>query len=213
MAKSSKNSNSHAVASHFGVPVDTPRRWMLFVDGENFTFRAQEFARNRGLELIKGKHHEPNVFVWLKNHGARKSMVPHAPLPLQHMAVRAYYYTSAAGDDDKIAEVRKQLWELGFQPEVFKKDKQNRKTKGVDITLARDFLMNAFHNNYDAAVLITGDADYLPIVSEVKKMGKLVYVIFFHGEGSGLNINLHLASDQFFNLNESFIEAWPKKSD
>jgi hypothetical protein len=32
------------------------RRWMLFVDGENFTFRAQEFARQQNLTLKSGRH-------------------------------------------------------------------------------------------------------------------------------------------------------------
>ena len=96
---------------------------------------------------------------------------------------------------------------MGFHGEVFKKEKHNQKSKGVDITLARDFLANAFMNNYDA-VLIAGDADYLPIVNEAKRMGKLVYIIFFHGEGSGLSRKLHIASDQFFSINQSFENAW-----
>ena len=135
-------------------------------------------------------------------------MIPHAPLPVQPAAIRAHYYTSAVGDENKLEELRQHLWEIGFHGEVFKKEKQQQKSKGVDITLARDFLSNAYMNNYDAAVLIAGDADYLPIVNEVKRMGKLVYIIFFHGEGSGLSRKLHISSDQFFNISDSFEDAW-----
>jgi hypothetical protein len=196
------------VSAALGLAAGAARRWMLFVDGENFTLRGQEFAKANGIELKVGKHYVPNVFLWLPGEGARNSMVPHAPLVVQPAALRAYYYTSAVGDEDRLQELRQGLWELGFQGEVFKKEKQQQKSKGVDITLARDFLSNAYMNNYDAAVLIAGDADYLPIVNEVKRMGKLVYVIFFHGQGSGLNLKLHLASDQFFSINDSFRDAW-----
>jgi hypothetical protein len=29
-------------------------RWMLFVDGENFTIRAQKFAQENGITLVEG---------------------------------------------------------------------------------------------------------------------------------------------------------------
>lgn len=109
-----------------------------------------------------------------------------------------YYYTSAVGDEPRLASIKQSLWEIGFHPEVFKKDKRQTKTKGVDITLAKDFLSNAFLNNYDAAVLIAGDADYIPMVNEVKRLGKLVYIVFFHEKGLGLSRALHLASDEIF---------------
>jgi uncharacterized LabA/DUF88 family protein len=188
--------------------VASARRWMLFVDGENFALRGQEFAKANGFTLKPGKYFSPNVFLWLPNEGARNSMIPHAPLLVQPMAIRAHYYTSAVGDEVRLQELQQALWELGFHGEVFKKEKRQQKSKGVDITLARDFLANAFMDNYDAAVLMAGDADYLPIVNEVKRMGKLVYVIFFHGEGSGLSRRLHIASDQFFSINQSFEKAW-----
>ena len=42
------------------------------------------------------------------------------------------------------------------------------------------------------------------MVNEVKRLGKLVYVVFFHGEKLGLSLDLHLASDQFLNLSGTF---------
>lgn len=196
------------------IPSDSlSRRWMLFVDGENFTFRAQELAQKHDIKLKQGKYHERDVFIWLPNMNARRSIIPNSPLQTQPMAIRAFYYTSAVGDERRLASIKESLWELGFQPEVFKKDKQRNKTKGVDITLAKDFLSNAFLNNYDVAVLIAGDADYVPMVNEVKRLGKLVYVIFFHEKGLGLSRTLHLASDEFFKLDDSFLSDWKKYLD
>ena len=53
-------------------------------------------------------------------------------------------------------------------------------------------------DNYDAAVLIAGDSDYVPLVEEVKRRGKVVYVGFFVGPKSGLSEELKLSSDGFF---------------
>ena len=65
--------------------------------------------------------------------------------------------------------------------------------------------MHAFNNNYDIAVLISGDGDYVPVVEEVKRMGKSVYVLFFEEQKLGLNRNLRLASDKFFKMKSVFV--------
>lgn len=182
---------------------------MLFVDGENFTLRGQEFARRENLALKCGRHYFPDTFLWLPNWSGRQSMIPPmVPISIEPTAIRAYYYTSVVGDEQRIKSVEQSLWENGFLAKVFKKHKKQIKSKGVDIALATDFLSNAFLNNYDVAVLIAGDADYIPMVNEVKRLGKLVYVVFFHGEKLGLNLTLHLASDQFLNIGGTFKEQW-----
>ena len=49
--------------------------------------------------------------------------------------------------------------------------------KGVDTQLATDMI--TLSNIYDIALLVSGDADYIPPVSAVKNMGKLVYSVSF----------------------------------
>lgn len=49
--------------------------------------------------------------------------------------------------------------------------------KGVDTQLATDLIV--FRDNYDVVMLVSGDADYIPPVSAVKNMGKLVYSVCF----------------------------------
>lgn len=182
------------------------RRWMLFVDGENLTIRAQGLAEQKALTLTAGEYYEKDVFVWFPGIPARTRLFPEPPLKLQPTAIRSYFYTSVTGDERRITGVREALWQLGFQPEVFKKASKTRNTKAVDITLAKDFLCNAFFNNYDVAVLFAGDGDYVPIVNEVKRMGKVVYVAFFYE--SGLSPALRLAADECFRLDEFFHECW-----
>ncbi|MBI4187656.1 MAG: NYN domain-containing protein [Chloroflexi bacterium] len=54
--------------------------------------------------------------------------------------------------------------------------------KGVDILLTTDFLTHSFKNNYDVAILVTGDSDYVSAVQSVKDNGKNVEVALFGKE-------------------------------
>lgn len=49
--------------------------------------------------------------------------------------------------------------------------------KGVDTQLATDLI--TLSDIYDVALLVSGDADYIPPVSAVKNMGKLVFSVSF----------------------------------
>lgn len=183
------------------------RRWMLFVDGENLTIRLQEFASEHGFELTAGPYYQRNTFVWIPDVPARDATVYSGATPrIQHSAVRAHYYTSVTGDEDLINDIRGRLWSLGFHPEVFKKARQDEKAKGVDIALTKDMLTHAFFNNYEVAVLIAGDGDYIPLVDEVKRLGKVVCLAFL--SASGLNLNLQLKADMFAEIGSSFRVHW-----
>jgi uncharacterized LabA/DUF88 family protein len=61
-------------------------------------------------------------------------------------------------------------------------------------------LRQAFLDNYDLAVLVTGDGDYLPVVEEVKRLGKRVTLAFFEHAQAGLNPELPRAADEFYQL-------------
>jgi len=172
-------------------------RWMLFVDGENFTIRAERHAANTGLNLQEGPYYSPDSFVWMPRYkGYTNIYGSDVPWELQPRAIRANYYASVWGDAPKVFSVREALWNLGFQPKVFKKIRRDEKAKGVDIRLTTDLLVGAYRDIYDVAVLITGDGDYVPLVEEVKGLGKLVYVAFIKDKPTaGLSSELCLASD------------------
>ena len=180
---------------------------MLFVDGENLTLRGQEYGAKRGVEPQPGSYFMKDVFVWLPDREPQR-LQNYLPWYLgNYPLVRAYYYTSLVGDDDKLQSVRHQLRQLGFDPQVFKKT-AGQKSKGVDITLTKDMLSHAFLNHYDAAVLIAGDADYVPLVDEIKRRGKNIYIAFFAGTGLGLSPELRLRADGFHALEADFEATW-----
>lgn len=190
----------------------TALRWMMFVDGENFTIRAQAVAQERNFPLQPGRFWMPETFIWLPEWPATAGFgfSGVSAIGLRRLAARAYYYTSVRGDAPKVDEIRESLWSLGFTPSVFRRPAGDRKAKGVDIALTKDMLSHAFLANYDAAVLIAADGDYVPLVDEVKRLGKLVYVIFFTDPAAGLNDDLRLAADYFLDLTTTFFDRWTK---
>ncbi|MGD0310008.1 MAG: NYN domain-containing protein, partial [Acidobacteriota bacterium] len=140
----------------------TPR-WMLFVDGENLTLRAQALVASMAkFSLPPGPLYREDVFVWLPRtaceHGAADLSIFH-DVHLGGPPLRSIYYTSLVGDEETLQKVRTDLWTLEFQPEVFKKTARDQKAKGVDISLTKDMLSHAFLDNYDIAVLVAGDGE------------------------------------------------------
>ena len=184
-------------------------RWMMFVDGENLTMRAQELAKRERLLLESDPtHHLKDVFVWLPGVPALAPFLLLQELPFRDPAIRAYYYTSIVADYPKVDDVREQLRAFEFDPQVFKKIAG--KSKGVDITLTKDMLAHAFEHHYDIAMLFAGDRDYVPLIEEVKRRGKNVYVFFFGGKDLGLAEEMRLVADKFFDITNVFLQAWQR---
>jgi uncharacterized LabA/DUF88 family protein len=186
-------------------------RFMIFVDGENLTIRVQDWAASLGLELEEGPLYKRDTFVWIPPHLGHSSR---PDLTLWHdewvggSPVRSFYYTSVFGSHDLVEDVKAALWLIGFQPEVFKKIRRESKAKGVDIALTKDMLSHAFLGNYEVAILVAGDGDYIPLVEEVKRRGKRVHVAFID---ASMSPNLKLASDRFFDLSGVF-RSWLQPS-
>jgi uncharacterized LabA/DUF88 family protein len=182
---------------------------MMFVDGENLVCRGQDVAKAMGFDLHEGPHYKRDVFLWFPRWPPTLVITqPQSGAKLEEYAIRAHYYTSMTASHENVDEMRKGIRDLGFQPVLFKKDKGSRNVKGVDITLTKDMLAHAFNDNYDVAVLITGDGDFVPVVEEVKRMGKAVYLAFFEHDAAGLSKELRLSSDKFFLLTHVFKEVW-----
>ena len=179
---------------------------MCFVDGENVTIRGQAFAASCGLPLVEGPHFRKDTYLWLPGFTALSALLYGNQYGSSSIPVRQYYYTSQVGDEPALVATREALRALGFDPQVFKKLSKSAKAKGVDLALAKDLLSHAFRGNYDVAFLFAGDADYVPLLEEVKRLGKLACVCFFESEG--LNPSLRMAADRFIPLDGAFQNAW-----
>jgi hypothetical protein len=126
------------------------QRWMMFVDGENLTIRAQEVAKQQGVDLGDTSQfcvYCQNVYFWPAGHTpwAKHNYHPWTSrAAVADFAERCYYYTCAPGDEDQINKVHDALQAQGFTPVVLHKPKGDKRAKGVDISLAKDMLVHAF---------------------------------------------------------------------
>jgi uncharacterized LabA/DUF88 family protein len=114
-----------------------------------------------------------------------------------HRVVRRYWFGSVQGSPELLLERQTWLRDAGYEAELFRKVK-GRDEKGVDLAVAREMLMHGFNKNYDTAVLVAGDEDYLGLVQDLKRLGRLVVVSFY--ECPSLSKQLKLAADVFVPL-------------
>ena len=157
---------------------------------------------------------------------------PSVPQPQAHLADRAYYYTSMPYENATVVTAtRLALREIGFEPKMFPRRREKSKvaelppgderddalarwkSKAVDLALATDVLTLAGEGRYEVAVLFAGDADYVPVVEAVKRLGRHVVLGFFAGKGHGLSDDLRISADEFVDLTPYLIKAWTADRD
>ena len=189
-------------------PMPSFRRMMVFIDGENVVLNYQGLLK-KGCSPKDSVKHLQDVYVWeensIKNYGL-------------HNIIRANYYTYATGNEEKINKIKTKIKSLLYRkhgdsplpnylyPIVFKKAKKEAQTKGVDIQMTIDILSQIYQDNIDTVYLVAGDGDYLPIISEVIRMGKQIYLSAF---SNGLNPKLEHKVDQFNLLDDIYFSNEP----
>lgn len=77
--------------------------------------------------------------------------------------------------------------------------------KGVDILLTTDFLTHSFKNNYDVAILVSEDGDYVSALQAVKDNGKNVEVALFGKERT--SVLLREAADKVITIDGRFLRG------
>ena len=71
--------------------------------------------------------------------------------------------------------------------------------KGTDVQLATDMITHSFKNNYDVAILVAGDNDYVSAIQAVKDNGKHIEVALFGKEGTSRQ--LRMVADKIIAIN------------
>jgi len=77
--------------------------------------------------------------------------------------------------------------------------------KGTDVQLATDMLTHGFRNNYDVAILVAGDNDFVGAIQAVKDNGKHVEVALFGKEGTSRQ--LRDVADQIISINARMLKG------
>jgi len=101
---------------------------------------------------------------------------------------KAFYYTSPIDQKDSLEKSRAQQRFLARITKIpnlelflgrLERRNNTKVEKGVDVKIAVDMLSNAFHDKYDTAILVSNDADFVPLVKEIQQLGKQVININF----------------------------------
>lgn len=134
---------------------------------------------------------------------------------------RAVYACSCAGDESKAHEMRVKLRSYEFEPIVVteRKDlKRQRessrerhglieKPKGCDIALVTRMVADAAADLYDTCLLFTSDADFLPAIEAVRRMGKVVCVFGYKSALPARSPYLYVP-DRFVDLESRLESVW-----
>ena len=119
---------------------------------------------------------------------------------------RVIYYDGRPDNEIDVDENLKNYWnavellddtELGFGSTRGGTRKKPPRQKGVDTLISVDMLVGAFTNIFAIAILVAGDADFVPVVNEVKRRGIMVVVV---AEERTVSEDLKRAADRFYAL-------------
>ena len=111
---------------------------------------------------------------------------------------RTSFYDAAPSDSSASSELEQYWLFVENQPETDLRFGDVRgkpaRQKGVDVLLAVDMLSAALRQLIDVAILISGDADFVPLVNEVRRQGVTVVVA---GVTATTSEELRRAADRF----------------
>ena len=118
----------------------------------------------------------------------------------QRNVLAAYVFDGTMGDDeDSTARTRKfhdYLRYNGFRV-VERNSVEGREQKEVDVAMACEMVVHALKDNYDVAIVISGDRDFVPAIQHVQSAGKIVEVAAFRTSASE---ELRRTADKYIEL-------------
>jgi uncharacterized LabA/DUF88 family protein len=154
--------------------LDRDDRVMVFIDGSNLYHSLKEVFRRTDLDIGK----------------LSQKLIDKKRL------IRCYYYNAAVGlKQEPDRYYRQQAFLDSVQATPYTELRLGRLVynnwpatppyeKGIDIMLTTDLLTHSFKRNYDVAILVAGDTDYVGAIQAVKNNGQNVEVALFGKESN-----------------------------
>ena len=170
-------------------------RVMIFIDGSNLYHSLKNIFGKTDLDIGKFSY---------KLLGRRK-------------LTRIYYYNAKVGIKEEPERYRHQQgFFAGINAIPYSELRLGRLVytnwpsvppyeKGIDVQLATDMLSHSFRNNYDVAVLVAGDNDFVGALQAIKDNGKHVEVALFGRQGT--SHQLRGVADRVVALNSRFLNG------
>jgi uncharacterized LabA/DUF88 family protein len=174
---------------------DSTERVMIFIDGSNLYHSLKGFFNRADIDIGKL---------------CRKLLD-------KRRLVRIYYYNAKVGLKEEPERYREQqafftsvaaipYCELRLGRLVYHNWPNSPPyEKGVDIQLATDMITHSFKNNFDVAVLVAGDNDFVGALQAVKDNGKNVEVALFGKERT--SYRLRMVADRVITINSKFLKG------
>ncbi len=172
---------------------DKTERVMIFIDGSNLYHSLKNFFKRTDIDIGK-----------LCNRLLEKRRL-----------IRIYYYNAKVGLKEEPERYRnQQAFFAGVNAIPYSELRLGRLVyynwpntppyeKGVDIQLATDMITHSFKDNYDVAVLVAGDSDYVGALQSVKDNGQHVEVALFGKEQTSRR--LRAVADRVITINARFL--------
>jgi uncharacterized LabA/DUF88 family protein len=174
---------------------DGTERVMIFIDGSNLYHSLKSFFKRTDIDIGK-----------LCN-----------KLLNRRRLVRIYYYNAKVGFKEEPQRYRdQQAFFAGVNAIPYSELRLGRLVyhnwpntppyeKGVDVQLATDMITHSSKNNYDVAVLVAGDNDFVGALQSIKDNGKHVEVALFGKERS--SYRLRMVSDRVISINSRYLKG------
>jgi uncharacterized LabA/DUF88 family protein len=175
--------------------VDNNERVMIFIDGSNMYHSLKSHFKRTDVDIGK--------FC--------------SKLVAKRRLVRIYYYNAKVGRTEEPERYQhQQKFFNSVQAIPYTELRLGRLVyynwpntppyeKGVDIQLATDMITHSYKNNYDTAILVGGDSDYVGAVQAVKDNGKNMEVALFGNERT--SVPLRTVADRVINLNGRLLKG------
>ena len=178
-------------------------KYMVFIDGSNMLMGEKRFNKERRSETSSEEDFKMDY---------EKLIILLEGMVLKKNIIRFYYYSGIHQNptEDKV-KFFKSLRKIGFDvtttllrtrkykcKHCHKKNIRYRE-KGIDTSFTTDLLWHAFFNNYDTAILFTGDDDFAPPIKMVKRLGKRVEMWAFKGT---IGREMNIEADKIIYIND-----------
>lgn len=138
---------------------------------------------------------------------------------------RAVYVTSMGNSEEARHEAARYIRGSGFEPMIIQEDKMLTrqrekdlssqqiliKPKGVDVALAVRALEDAHRDLFTMCFLVTSDADYLPLIHALRRLGKIVIVLGYKTDFTKRNPEMEFVPDYCFDLERALRHRYALK--
>lgn len=193
----------------FVAPLSPPgiKKVYVFIDGQNMAIRYKELINQEERNPVGNISYTKDRFVWKPSSLIFPSMT-HSHLEI----VRAICYTVStdSGYSELFNKIKNTKIEGNSQfylsPEIIRYSEKDKNPKGDDIKLCIGALHYATNNFLDIAYLVTNDGDFVPLIEELQRLGKYVYVASFESS-KGFNKKLKEKADFFWNLDTQYFKS------